>query len=101
MNVSSTRQYLCIQLQLWNELQEKMHNVSLISLSTTSLKVDEKTYSICSAICHHGESLHHGHYTSLIKKSNLWFRCNDLTSNKERWPRGGKDIYMLILEKQN
>lgn len=101
MNVSSTRQYLCIQLQLWNELQEKMHNVSLISLSTTSLKVDEKTYRICSAICHHGESLHHGHYTSLIKKSNLWFRCNDLTSNKERWPRGGKDIYMLILEKQN
>ncbi|KAL4088990.1 hypothetical protein QTP88_024068 [Uroleucon formosanum] len=101
MNVSSTRQYLCIQLQLWNELQEKMHNVSLISLSTTSLKVDEKMYRICSAICHHGESLHHGHYTSLIKKSNLWFRCNDLTSNKERWPRGGKDIYMLILEKQN
>ncbi|KAL4097797.1 hypothetical protein QTP88_022511 [Uroleucon formosanum] len=82
MNVSSTRQYLCIQLQLWNELQEKM-------------------YRICSAICHHGESLHHGHYTSLIKKSNLWFRCNDLTSNKERWSRGGKDIYMLILEKQN
>ncbi|KAF0748597.1 tigger transposable element-derived protein 4-like, partial [Aphis craccivora] len=63
--------------------------------------IDEKTYRICSAICHHGESLHHGHYTNLIKKSNLWFRCNDLTSNKERWPKGGKDIYMLILEKQN
>lgn len=57
MNVSSTRQYLCIQLQLWNELQEKMHNVSLISLSTTSLKVDEKTYSICSAIYLLGEEL--------------------------------------------
>ena len=55
-------------IKLWNELQEKMHNVSLISLSTTFLKVDEKTYRICSAICHHGESLHHGHYTSLIKK---------------------------------
>jgi len=29
MNVSSTRQYLCIQLQLWNELQEKNRNKAL------------------------------------------------------------------------
>lgn len=81
-----------VQLLQWNELQEKMLNVLVLSLSATPLKFNEKMYSLCSAIRHYGESLHHGHYTSLIQISNLWFRCNDLTSNKKRWPIDGKVI---------
>ena len=101
MHVSSPSQYVYIQIQLWNELLEKMQNISLVSLPTITIQIDDNTYNLCSAICHHGESLHSGHYTSIIKKSNIWFRCNDLISNKERWPRSGKDVYIKILEKQN
>jgi hypothetical protein len=101
MHVSSPSQYVFIQIQLWNELLKKMQNIALVSLPTTTLQINNNAYNLCSAICHHGESLHSSHYTSIIKKSNIWFRCNDLISNKERWPRGGKDVYIIILEKQN
>lgn len=47
------------------------------------------------------QGLQHGHYTCLGKKSNLWLRRNDLNTNNERWPRGGKDVYIIILEMRN
>lgn len=59
------------------EYAKRKGNVSSISLPTTSLKIDEKTYSLCSVICHHRESLH-----KFRKKPNLWFRCNDVSINK-------------------
>jgi len=67
--------------------------VTLTSLPRTALNIDGKTYNICSVICYHEESLHHGHYTNMIKKSNLWFICNDLIPRQQRFSRIGKDVY--------
>jgi len=72
--------------------------MTLTFLPRTALNIDEKTYNVCSVICHNEESLHHGHYTTMIKKSNLWFRCNDLISRQQRFLRSGKDDYIIILK---
>jgi len=39
-------------------------------LPRTALNIDGKIYNICSVICHQGESLYHGYYTTMIIKSN-------------------------------
>jgi len=59
-----TSQYLYIQLQLWNVSQEKINNMTY--LPRTALNIDGKTYNVCSVICHHGESLYRGNYTTMI-----------------------------------
>jgi len=68
------------------------------SLPRIALNIDGKTYNVCSVICHPGKSLHYGHYTTMITKWNLRFRCNDLISRQERFLRVGKDVYLITVE---
>jgi len=42
-NITYTTQYLYIQLQLWNDSQEKINKITFTSLPRTALNIDGKT----------------------------------------------------------
>jgi hypothetical protein len=44
--------------------------------------------------------MNEAHYTSIISHQNKWLRCNDTTIHFERWPRRGKNVYIIIMEKK-
>lgn len=96
-------QYLFLQVLLWsNNFQNKFNNLIINEIPTTKLKVNSNYYRVHSVICHHGEHMTKGHYTSLIRhQNNNWLRCNDTQINYERWPWEGKDIYIIVMEKNN
>jgi len=53
--------------KLWNDLDEKIHNLTL--KSDKHQQIDGTTYSLrllCSAI------YHYGHYTSLVQKNQIY-----------------------------
>jgi len=63
----------------------------LTSLPRTSLNVDGKTYNVCSVICH----------TTIDKKNRICsLDAMHFISRQERFPCGGKDIYVIILEEE-
>lgn len=35
-----------------------------------------------------------------ISHQNKWLQCNDTAIHFERWPRGGKNVYIIIMEKK-
>lgn len=38
------------------------------------------------------------HYESKTNYQNKWVKCYDTSVNFERWPRGAKDVYIIVLE---
>jgi len=99
-NILNTHEYLYFQIQLWSDVNTKITNLQINSLPTTTLTVDSKCYTLNSVICHHGQSMTEAHYTAIIKHQNKWVRCNDTSVQFERWPRGAKDVYIIIMEKK-
>jgi len=71
--------------------------MTLTSLPRTALDIDEKTYNVCSVTCHHGISLHYGHYNTMIKKKNRICRLDVIMTlflvDKDFF-RNGKDDYI-------
>ncbi len=43
---------------------------------------EEATYALTSCIIHQGNTANSGHYIALIKKSNDWYKCSDLSVEK-------------------
>jgi len=70
------------------------------SLPVATIRVNGQSYTLNSVICHHGLSMSQAHYTSIIKQNKKWIRCNDISTSIERWPRGGKNVYIIIMEKK-
>ncbi|KAL4090198.1 hypothetical protein QTP88_025097 [Uroleucon formosanum] len=99
-NILNTHEYLYFQIQLWSDVNTKITNLQINSLPTTTLTVDSKCYTLNSVICYHGQSMTEAHYTAIIKHQNKWVRCNDTSVQFERWPRGAKDVYIIIMEKK-
>lgn len=99
-NILNTHEYLYFQIQLWSDVNTKITNLQINSLPNTTLTVDSKCYTLNSVICHHGQSMTEAHYTAIIKHQNKWVRCNDTFVQFERWPRGAKDVYIIIMEKK-
>jgi len=99
-NILNTHEYLYFQIQLWSDVNTKITNLQINSLPTTTLTVDSKCYTLNSVICHHGQSMTEAHYTAIIKHQNKRVRCNDTSVQFERWPRGAKDVYIIIMEKK-
>lgn len=42
--------------------------------------------------------MNEAHNKSLILRTNKWLRCNDTSIRIERWPRGGKDVYVIVMQ---
>lgn len=99
-NIVNTNEYLYFQIQLWSNVNTKISNLTINALPTTIIKVDGKSYGLKSVICQHGPSMNEAHYTSIISHQNKWLRCNDTVIHFERWPRGGKNVYIIIMEKK-
>ncbi|KAL4150053.1 hypothetical protein QTP88_003897 [Uroleucon formosanum] len=99
-NILNTHEYLYFQIQLWSDVNAKITNLQINSLTTSTLTVHSKCYTLNSVICHHGQSMTEAHYTAIIKHQNKWVRCNDTSVQFERWPRGAKDVYIIIMEKK-
>lgn len=102
IKLTNTNQYIMLQVLLWsNNFQNKINNLIINQVPTTKLKINSIYYRVHSVICHHGEQMTEGYYTNLIRHQNNWVRCNDTQIKYERWPRGGEDIYIILMEKNN
>lgn len=70
------------------------------SLPTTLITVDNFTLLI-QLFSHHGLPMSAAHYTSIIKHDDKFIRYCGSSSTIERRPRGGNDVYIIIMELLN
>ena len=49
-------------------------------------------------ICHKGPSTHSGHYTALVKNNNIWYHCNDLSTDIVEYTQFSftSEVYILF-----
>ena len=66
---------VCIQLLRFDHGTNTSKNTSNVSLART-VQLDGVTWPITGIINHVG-TLHQGHYTSFVKSTYRWYRCND------------------------
>jgi len=97
--IINAHQYFYFQIQLWNNFNNKIQNLVINSLLFATIRVDGQSYTLNSVICHHGPFMTQAHYTSIIKHTKKWVRCNDMSTSLEHWPRGGKDVYIKNIGK--
>lgn len=78
----------------------KIDNLNLCAIPKTKISVCGQSYRVMNAIFHHGSCIEDGHYTSIRREGiSNWIEANDLQVGNRHWPRGGKDIYILFLQK--
>jgi ubiquitin C-terminal hydrolase len=57
-------------------------------------------YNLTGIINHHGNSIHAGHYTALIKQdSGSWLKCDDSKVQKYSLPKSSSIAYVLVYKK--
>lgn len=96
---SNFSQVVVIFLQLGRRDGSKMQNLKIDSNSVTksSIVLNNERYDFASAVFHHGETFHCGHYTAIYRAGENLIKANDLVVEKlRRWPSHSKDIYMLL-----
>ncbi|KAJ8682316.1 hypothetical protein QAD02_018108 [Eretmocerus hayati] len=80
----------------------KIRDIFLDHLSNDDVIIMNDLYSIESVILHHGSSIYHGHYTSILRGINSWIRVDDSElyhSALFRSPTGNP--YVVFLKKVN
>jgi len=87
-----------VQIQLWSNSTTKITDLVMNGLPNEKINIDGSMYKLHSVICHHGNSMASAHYTCIIRFHNKWVRCNDSNIYYDRWPRGAKDVYIIILQ---
>ena len=57
-------------------------------------------YKVIGIICHIGKSYNEGHYYSIIRKNNIWYKVNDWRFDEYEYNINeiAEDAYILILE---
>ena len=71
------------------------------------LKQESTNYILKSFICHHGSSLHSGHYTSYISVKNTWYHIDDrsfTTLNEQILVSDQvikENIYLIVYEQKD
>lgn len=81
------------------KIEKKKCNIKAIP--TTTVRINQDSYTVLSAIFHHGDNIEHGHFTSMLRSKDKkgWISVDDLKVEKRSWPRNGKDLYILFLQR--
>lgn len=67
-----------------------------------SVRVGEKNYHIAGFINHHGDNMHLGHYTSVVKKENgSWINYDDNQVKEFSLTQMGKEAYIVMLKRED
>ncbi len=70
--------------------KRKLNNIICI---TESINIDSYPANVKTFIQHYGTT-HNGHYTSVIKKGNAWYHCNDNQIKETNLNQEIKDVYI-------
>jgi len=65
-NILNVRDYLYFPVQLRSTINTNVTNHRINALPSATLKIDDKYYSLNSAIRHHGQSMTEAHYAPVI-----------------------------------
>ncbi|RYX87045.1 hypothetical protein EON73_02200 [bacterium] len=96
VTLENTRNVIIFSLMIADVSYNNVCDFALSVVSQTELMFGNKKYVLSGATFHHGNNFHMGHYTSIVRKNNEFYRTNDGTVTKESWPRNSKDLYLLF-----
>ena len=99
VGITRTSSHVVLQFLVFNNQAEKINSTKLKGVPSSKVILGGKTCVPTAGIFHHGDQIHNGHYTCLVKAGNGWKCANDSQIQKRRWPLGSKDLYMILLTK--
>ncbi|KAJ8666398.1 hypothetical protein QAD02_008060 [Eretmocerus hayati] len=105
VNIQSDTDILVLQFLISNSHVSveisKIHNFSSENLSDACVRIDDHEYRIDSVILHHGPSIQHGHYTTLIRDEYSWSMLDDTSVESAPPFSSSGNPYIVILQKFN
>jgi len=90
--IQDTGCVLVFSVSLFDSANRKINNFNLTNASQTELRFENKTYSLSSAIFHHGNVFNERHNTFVLKKDREFYKAKDTIISKCSWPRNSKDV---------
>lgn len=65
--------------------------------------VDPDAYSITAVICHHGDTVHRGHYTAVVRYKTEWYLYDDTNVRRidvEEVASQQSEVYLLVYQRK-
>lgn len=95
-----TQLYLIVTVGLFRYGDEgRKLNINIIrfkdKINNVEFKIGNRTFSLIAMVIHHGPTIRNGHYTSLIRYSDVWFLYNDADPVKKFNMNSESDIEAL------